>query len=88
MVSRDESNGTLHSDKFSKLQNDPFRCTKAEPNSGQNSGRLLQRYPRHQIHANYSLMIAQINPDFPDPYMRPQLGEHFTHGGVLVLGSD
>ena len=69
MVSRDESNGTLRSDKFSKLQNGPFRCTTAERNSGQNSGKLLRRYPRHQILHNYSLISAQINPNFPDPYI-------------------
>ena len=69
MVSRDESNGTLRFNKFSKLQNNHFRCTTVKPYSDQNSDRLLRRCPRHQIHNNYSLISAQINPKFSGPYI-------------------
>ena len=30
--------------------------------------KLFRQRPRHLILINYSLMTAQINPDFPDPY--------------------
>ena len=76
MVSRDESNGTIRSGKFSKLQNGPFRWTTAEPNSGQNSGKLLRHNPHHLIIHNYSLISAQINPKFLGPYKTEVIKEY------------
>ena len=73
-VSRDKSNGAIHFNKFSKLQNGHFRCTTAEQDSGQllrGTSPMISTSSNPWLillisGSNYPIIFRPLHPYFPN----------------------